>query len=165
MLVIHFLKLRIFVFAAFFISLGSAFASQVTFQSLDQLIEEKRLNKDTFVFAAVVKKFSRKETASAYIYNYSVESAEVLQGKITGAIKELEFSEVIPIMRDKNGKIVGHFSLSVPYSGIEGHTQEGEMYIFFSDAFLSNDPVLRVFRIESLKDRDMILKKLKLLKR
>ena len=134
-------------------------ASQVSFQTLEELIQKGFITQDTLIAAARVTSIEKSQTEIAINMEYAVDAVEVIQGAPAFKITSMVYSQVIPVKRDENGTVIMSFSPILPGSGIEFSLKEGETYIFFSN-FVSPLGAMMVFRVEPIEKKKEILKQL-----
>src|SRR5687768_4189075 len=108
----------------------------------------KVLKPETLVFAARITKAEKTGDDDGVYRTWKVSDVKAWQGALP-AVHTLTWKAMHPIMRDKSGKIVGHYSATVSSSGEEVNASEGETWIFFANG-AAKDGSLEVFRAEPI---------------
>lgn len=128
---------------------GLAHASQVHFRPLEEVLQ-----KATVVFDAEVVKATRSNTQTQMTMDWELRDLHAIRGPLPTAMKAT-YTEIIPVMLDNNGKVVGSFSPILESSGEEWNATKGR-WIFLTLPGVT-PPSLHVLRVEPLSQRDKIV--------
>jgi len=149
----------IYVFALLGIS-AAAYSSQLFPQTLDEIVEQGIFNRRTLLVVARVKQITMDISNDRATVRYDVEGARILQGNSSIPIEVMEYHQIVPVIRDSQGKITGSFSPILPCSGKEYSIEKGKEYIFFSNTEKSSSGSLNVFRVEPIKNQSKVVNSL-----
>lgn len=123
--------------------------SEIYHRELHEVVDAK-----TRVFAARLTKEDRDDDEDRVRRTFDVTDVRWVVGTGgTGAAApaHLEFTYRVPVFRDEQGNITGHFSPILDASGKEGDAKKGEVWLFFTreegDATRA-DARLDVYRLE-----------------
>lgn len=116
-------------------------ASQVHFRTLDEV-----LPKASMVFDAEVVKATRSQTPNETQMHWELRDPHAIRGALPTVMRAI-YTEIIPVMRDKDGNIIGSFSPILDASGEEWSATKGRWIFLASSASKSE---LRVLRVEPM---------------
>ncbi len=120
---------------------GLSHASQVHFRPLHEV-----LPKASLVFDAEVVKAIRSQTPTETQMTWELRDPHAIRGALPTVLRAI-YTEIIPVMRDKDGNIIGSFSPILDASGEEWSATKGR-WIFLASSASKTE--LRVLRVEPM---------------
>lgn len=146
-----------FVFAALCLCALGARAGQVSYLPLTNVIRQAQ-----WVFRARVVSVDRKDTEQETRIEYVVSPSRTLMGQPSLPAKvKLSYAEVVPVIRDANGKEIGWFSPIFSGSGNEFSIKPDQEWIFLLTAikFSADNPtgILRAEPVSHEKEIERML--------
>lgn len=127
-------------------------ASEVTFQPLEDVINEK-----TIIVEAKIENIKETSSQDFQEVTCDINLISVLQGSISNKIEKAVYVQPIPLIRNDKGEIIGHFSPILKASGIELFLEFGKVYLLFAEAHKNEDEILFFFRAEHLENKKRVI--------
>ncbi|MCX7046884.1 MAG: hypothetical protein NTX50_15530 [Candidatus Sumerlaeota bacterium] len=128
-------------------------ASQVTFLPLGEAISA-----DTVIFEATVGEINDKQEKKYAKRSISITSAVIIAGEAPSTLTKVLHNRIIPLIWDKDGKVIGHESPILKASGHEFSLQPGERCLFYADRQDMNKDEWLVFRIDPISAKPNLMR-------
>ena len=128
-------------------------ALEVTFLPLEEAVSA-----DAVVFEATVGEIKDTQEHDFAWRSISITSPSVMAGEAPSTLTKVLHKRIIPLIRDKDGKVIGWASPILKASGHEFSLQPGERCLFYADRQDMSKNEWLVFRIDPISAKPDALK-------
>ena len=122
---------------------AGAGASKIFFLPLSEVVRA-----DTVVFAATVTSVHQRSDDQHWYVDYELSAMRAINGAVPPGISKATYSQVIPVIRDASGKVIGGFSPKLSASGQEGQVTAGTTWLFLTARIPDGGDAAIVVRVE-----------------